>query len=127
MIEHIAVGVENLELMRHFYETYFGAEAGSKYRNEKRGFSSYFLSFSDGARLELMQWDTGNDPSRKTEPQRGYIHIALSVGSKEKVDSLTERLKTDGYICLGNPRITGDGYYESVFSDPEGNLIEITV
>ena len=57
----------------------------------------------------------------------GIIHFAISVGSKAKVDHLTELLRKDDYLILGEPRTTGDGYYESVVLDPEGNRIEITV
>ncbi len=127
MIEHIAIGVRDLEGMRAFYERYFGAAAGAKYRNAKRGFCSYFLSLAGGARLELMQWDDSGPEPADGERRRGFIHIALSVGSKEAVDTLTARLEGDGHACLDRPRWTGDGYYESVFADPEGNLIEVTI
>lgn len=56
----------------------------------------------------------------------GLAHFSISVGSKEAVDKLTERLRNDGYAILSNPRITGDGYYESTVADPEGNCIEIS-
>lgn len=126
MIEHVAMGVRDLERMRAFYETYFEATAGPWYRNDKRGFCSYFMSFAGGSRLELMQWDEpGQRPAG--EGRAGLIHLALSVGSKEAVDALTKRLKADGYECLGEPRVTGDGYYESVIADPEGNVVEITI
>lgn len=57
----------------------------------------------------------------------GLAHISFSVGSKENVDNLTERLRHDGYAVIGEPRTTGDGYYESVVADPEDNIVEITV
>ena len=126
-IEHIAVWAKDLELMRHFYEKYFGATSNEKYTNEKKKFSSYFLSFSNGARLELMHKpgipENAND---HVVQNLGLIHFAVSVGNKERVDELTEQLKADGFEIVGEPRWTGDGYYESVVLDPENNRIEIT-
>ncbi|RYC71675.1 VOC family protein [Spirosoma sordidisoli] len=126
-IDHLAIWVLDLESMRTFYETYFGATSNDTYRNARTGFSSYFLSFDSGARLELMQMPgipySQNDPF---EQALGLIHFAISVGSEAAVDALTERLRADGYAVVGEPRRTGDGYYESVVLDPEQNRIEIT-
>jgi lactoylglutathione lyase len=126
-IEHIAIWVKNLEKMRVFYETYFNGKSNEKYRNEKKGFESYFISFDSGARLELMQMPHIPDSKNNIYEQfTGIIHFAISVGTKETVDNLTETLKNDGYEIIGQPRWTGDGYYESVILDPEQNRIEIT-
>lgn len=127
-IEHLALWVRDLERMRAFYETYFAATANDKYTNVSKGFSSYFLSFPDGgARLELMQMrgipDSLNDALAQFS---GLIHFAISVGDEAAVDTLTERLRADGFSIVGEPRRTGDGYYESVVLDPELNRIEIT-
>jgi len=127
-IEHLAIWVLDLEVMRQFYERYFGAKAGERYHNPKKDFYSYFLSFDSGCRLELMykpEIPASTDDVLKQHI--GIIHFAVSVGSKERVDSLTETLQTDGYTVIGQPRTTGDGYYESVVLDPEENRIEITV
>lgn len=127
-IEHIAIWVKDLERIRTFYETYFHATSNDKYTNHKKHFQSYFLSFDSGARLEIMQMP--NIPNSKDDIYKqfiGFIHFAMSVGSKEKVDLLTEQLRKDGYEIIGEPRTTGDGYYESVVLDPEKNRIEITV
>lgn len=125
IIEHIAIWVEDLERMKEFYTKYFDLKSNNKYFNQKKNFSSYFLSSSNGARLELM-----HKPklTKKTEDEvtYGFAHLAFSVGSKEKVDELTELLRKDEYEIVGEPRTTGDGYYESVIKDPERNLIEIT-
>ncbi|MCH5297748.1 MAG: VOC family protein [Ruminococcus sp.] len=124
-IEHIAVYVKDLEKTREFYIKYFGAVSNEIYHNKKTGFRSYFLSFSSGARLEIM-----NKPEVSENENAccfGYAHFAFSVGSKEKVDELTVRLKNDGYRVVSGPRTTGDGYYESCVLDEEGNQIEITV
>lgn len=126
-IEHLAIWVADLELMRNFYECYFGLASGEKYYNTTKDFTSYFLSFNDGARLELMHRPTIQDNNRRPQEYMGITHFAISVGSKEKVDALTERLRIDGYIIVGAPRTTGDGYYESVILDPEENRIEITI
>jgi len=127
-IEHIAVWTRNLETMREFYTHYFGAQADTKYKNESKDFESYFLRFEEGARIELMHMpgipDNNNDPLKQ---QIGIIHIAISVGSEERVRELTHRLAADGYEVIGDPRTTGDGYFESVVFDPEKNRIEITV
>jgi len=125
-IEHIAFWVTDLEAMRMFYETYFNAVAGERYHNRAKEFTSYFLSFTDGARLEIMHKSSINN-SKNTEVQTGFVHFAISVGSKKQVDILTKKLRDDGFTIAGEPRTTGDGYYESIILDPEGNQIEITI
>lgn len=125
-IEHIAMYVNNLESTKNFFVKYFGAKSDDEYHNIKTDFRSYFLSFDDGARLEVMTKPEILD-DEKGLARTGYIHIAFSVGSKERVNSLTEELKADGYEVLSGPRTTGDGYYESCIIGMEGNQIEITV
>ena len=125
-IEHIAMYVNDLEKTKTFFETYLNARATAGYHNPTTDFRSYFLSFDDGARLEIMNKPQMQD-SPKALTQTGYIHIAFSVGSKEKVDELTAKLKEDGYEIISGPRTTGDGYYESCVVGIEGNQIEITV
>lgn len=124
-IEHAAILYQDLEKAKSFFEDYFGAYAGKLYRNEKTGFSSYFLTFEDGCRLEIMNRPDAEACTPKNA--LGFSHVAFSVGSREAVDRLTERLRNDGYSVTGEPRVTGDGYYESVIADTEGNTIEITV
>ena len=127
-IEHLAIWVDDLELMKRFYEHYFEAQAGELYHNPRKNFTSYFLSFQEGCRLELMHMPNIPGNINAWEDQyRGIIHFAVSVGSKTKVDQLTEDLRQAGYSVVGEPRTTGDGYYESVVLDPENNRIEITV
>src|SRR5687768_5548095 len=127
-IEHLAIWVHDLDRMKSFYQTYFGAIAGEKYVNPKKQFESYFLSFESGPRLEIMKRpDIPANQNDVYHQYLGLIHFAVSVGSKEKVDSLTKKLAEDGFEIVGEPRTTGDGYYESVVLDPEGNRIEITV
>lgn len=125
-IEHIAMYVDDLEKARDFFVRYFGAESNSGYHNVNTDFRSYFLKFDDGARLEIMN-KPGITGGGKGPDESGYIHIAFSVGSREKVDELTATLKRDGYEVLSGPRTTGDGYYESCVRGIEGNLVEITV
>lgn len=126
-IEHIAIWTSDLEGLKSFYEKYFHGTAGEKYINTKKAFESYFLSFDEGCRLEIMKMPgipvSANDVYKQFT---GLIHFAISLGSKEKVDTLTEVLRKDGYEVVGEPRTTGDGYYESVVLDPDGNRIEIT-
>lgn len=125
-IEHLAIWVDNIELMREFYIKYFGLTSNAKYINEKKQYTSYFLSFNEGeSRIELMHRPDIFNNEGKRGMIKGFAHIAISVGSKEKVDNLTERLREDGYTIEGNPRTSGDGYYESVILDPEGNYVEI--
>lgn len=125
-IEHIAMYVNDLEKTKKFFEKYFDAKSNELYHNKNTDFRSYFLTFDDGARLEIMNKPKMND-SEKSLVQTGFIHIAFSVGSKEKVDELTMELKKDGYDVISGPRTTGDGYYESCIVGIEGNQIEITV
>lgn len=125
-IDHIAMYVKDLEGAKQFFERYLCAAANNLYHNEKTGFRSYFLTFDDGARLEIMN-RTDLENAEKTLQRAGYIHIAFSVGSKERVDSLTAQLKQDGYEVISGPRTTGDGYYESCIVAIEDNQIEITI
>ena len=124
-IEHTALYVNDLEGAKDFFTKYLNAKSGELYRNPNTGFSSYFLSFDEGSRLEIM-----NKPNLFEDDNRvsrmGYAHIAFSVGSREKVDELTKRITDDGFLLQSPPRVTGDGYYESCIIGFEGNLIEIT-
>lgn len=127
-IEHLAIWTFDLERLKTFYQKYFGAEAGDKYYNAKKGFESYFLSFGNGCRLEIMKKPgIHNSPNSTIEEYSGLIHFAIAVGSRNAVDDLTNQIRNDGYTIIGEPRTTGDGYYESVILDPDGNRIEITI
>ena len=126
-IEHIAIWTKNLEELKEFYVKYFNARAGSIYINEKTSFRSYFLSFDEACRLEIMEKPSVKGQRDPGIEVLGLAHFALAVGSKEAVDDLTKRLRADGYKVLSEPRTTGDGYYESVISDPDGNRVEITI
>ncbi|AYG01524.1 VOC family protein [Lactococcus allomyrinae] len=125
-IEHIGLMVQDLEKMRQFYEHYFEASAGEKYHNPKTTFQSYFLSFADGARLEIGTKENSVSTDRNVV-STGYAHLAISVGSKDRVNQLAQQFQTDGFTIKSGPRTTGDGYYEAVVLDPEKNEIEITI
>ncbi len=126
-IDHIAVWTSDIDRCVAFYATYFGATAGERYRNAAKGFESRFLSFSSGARFEVMSTTTLRPVVIEPGAQRmGLTHFAIAVGSDDAVDRLAERLRADGHPILDGPRRTGDGYYESVTLDPDGNRIEIT-
>lgn len=125
-IEHIALYVNDLEQARDFFINYLGGNSNEGYHNKTTGFRSFFISFDDGARLELMNKPDMVD-SEKISNRTGYAHLAFSVGSKEKVDELTEKLRSDSYRIISGPRITGDGYYESCVVIIEDNQIEITI
>ena len=128
-IEHIAIWVKDIDKVCEFYRKYFGGNIQPLYHNPTKQFTSRFVTFEDGARLEVM-----NNPNVGTLTESmfhvehlGIAHISFSVGSKEKVDLLTKKMSADGVTIVGEPRTTGDGYYESVVLDPEGNRIEITI
>jgi lactoylglutathione lyase len=124
-IEHVALWTQDLDRLKTFYETYFGAVANDLYRSRRRPFESYFLTFASGARLELMKLPGIDEP--RSDRSLGYTHLALSTGSREAVDALVARLRQDGIRIVFEPRVTGDGYYESVVEDPDGNEVEITI
>ena len=125
-IDHIAMYVKDLEKARDFFVKYLEGKSNDGYHNRTTDFRSYFITFEDGARLELMTRPELEDGDQALL-RAGYIHIAFCVGSKEKVDLLTERFKKDGFEVISDPRTTGDGYYESCIVGIEGNQIEITV
>jgi lactoylglutathione lyase len=124
-IDHVAVWTPDLERLVAFYVRYFAATVGPKYTNPHTGFESYFVTFDGGARLEVMRSPTVT--AGTNNPRCGYAHLAISVGSEAAVDALTDRFRADGVPVVDGPRRTGDGYYESVVLDPDGNRIEITV
>jgi lactoylglutathione lyase len=125
-IEHLALWTEDLERLADFYTTYFGAHAGPMYENPAKGFESRFLSFDGGARIELMRSTTVQPVKLAPGAQRmGLTHFAVSVGSRERVDELTQRLRLENFEVVDGPRQTGDGYYESVVLDPDGNRVEV--
>jgi lactoylglutathione lyase len=127
-IEHVALWTGDLDRIVDFYCTYFSASAGARYANPAKGFESLFLMFGDGARLEVMRTSQLEPVEHAPGAQRmGLTHLAVSVGSKQGVDELTSRLRHDGYEVVDGPRTTGDGYYESVVLDPDGNRIEVTI
>ena len=125
-IEHIALYVNDPEAARDFFIRYLGGCSNDGYQNSSTGFRSYFISFGDGARLEIMTKPEMADMDKPLN-RTGYAHIAFSVGSRERVDEMTERLRSDGYDVVSGPRTTGDGYYESCIIAIEQNQIEITV
>lgn len=129
-LEHVALWVNDLEESKAYYTKYFNMVSNEKYKSIRHSFNSYFLTFrpENSARIELMQRpDVHINESKERGMVSGYAHIAISVGSREKVDQLTEQIRADGHTIVGEPRTTGDGYYESIVEDTEGNWIEITI
>ena len=126
-IEHLAIWVDDLELMKDFYVKYFDTKAGTKYTNEKNQYTAYFILFGeDKTRLELMHKPDIEPASGQRGFTKGIAHFTISVGDKQKVNELTETFRKDGYTIFSEPRTTGDGYYESVILDPEGNYLEVS-
>jgi lactoylglutathione lyase len=125
VIEHVAIWTSRLELLQGFYVRFFGARAGPPYRSVRRPLESCFLSFEGGARLELMRLPE-LPPGQGPDPRTGLAHVAFSAGSPAGVDQLTSELRAAGHTVVSAPRTTGDGYYESVVLDPDGNVVEIT-
>jgi len=125
-IAHIAIWTEDIEKSKEFYCKYFGGTSNEKYINSKKGFESYFISFTSGAKLEIMtRVNVVESKNRIDEEFIGIAHFAVEVSSREEVNELTKTLRRDGYTVAGEPRLTGDGYYESVILDVDGNRIEI--
>lgn len=124
-LNHVAFWVNDLELMKAFYVKWLHGKAGNKYVNPNTGFESYFIIMEDRLKIELMKSDMTR--RGKSGEEFGLAHIAISLGNKEAVDGLTRIMKKDGIIVVSEPRTTGDGYYESVIKDPEGNEIELTI
>jgi lactoylglutathione lyase len=122
-IEHVGLWVRDLDAMAAFYSRWFGARVGPRYENPRKGFASHFLAFDSGARLEIM---TRTDVTARNEvEQLGLAHVAISIGDEAAVDSIAERFRAAGVPVDSGPRRTGDGYYECVVRDPEGNRVEI--
>lgn len=122
-LEHVAIWTKDLEKMKAFYEEYFQVRSSELYYNPKTKFQSYFLDFGKGSRLELT---SKKFLSERVSDSVGYAHIAIAVGSQADVDELVDTLVSAGYPLINGPRTTGDGYYEAVVQDPDGNLLELT-
>lgn len=123
-LEHVGLWVRDLDGVAAFYEKYFGARVGGLYQNPRKGFESRFLEFAGGARLEVMR--RTDVTTRAADEQLGLAHVALAIGDEAAVDALAARFRADGTPPLDGPRRTGDGYYECVVRDPEGNRVEVT-
>ncbi len=123
-LEHVALWVRDLDRVAAFYARYFGARIGDRYENPRKGFQSRFLAFASGARLEVMA--RSDVDARGMDEALGFAHVAIAIGDEAAVDALAARFKTDGVSVLDGPRRTGDGYYECVVLDPEGNRVEVT-
>lgn len=127
-LEHVAIWTDNLETLKDYYVKYFAGTANNKYTNHAKGFSSYFISFQSGARLEIMTMpnipDNTND--RIKAQHKGIIHLAFGVDTMKEVEGKAKELQADGFTILSGPRKTGDGYYEFETLDPDNNRLEVT-
>lgn len=125
-IDHLAIWTNHLEEMKDFYTKFFKMTSKEKYYNASKEFSSYFLAYENGARIELMHKPGIRVLQEKLVTELGLAHFAISLGNKKAVDELTENIRSNGFKVIGEPRVSGNGYYESIIADPEGNLVEIT-
>ncbi|MFT3679867.1 MAG: VOC family protein [Ferruginibacter sp.] len=127
-LEHAAIWTDDLERLKEYYVKYFGAISNDKYRNETKGFESYFLSFDSGARLEIMKMPgiPANTNDTVKAQHKGLIHLAFGVSSIAEVDAKAAELRENGFPILSGPRKTGDGYYEFETLDPDNNRVEVT-
>lgn len=125
-VEHVALWVHDLERMRQFYVEDLSGQVGPRYENPETGFTSHFIAFGAGCRVELMHAPDLERRSGEGGRTTGYAHLALSLGGRLAVDTAVETLRRRGVTVESGPRTTGDGYYEAVIRDPEGNRIELT-
>lgn len=128
ILEHVAIWTNQLEILKNYYEKYFGGKANAKYFNPTTNFESYFISFESGARLELMSKPHIPENQNDTIQAQylGIIHIAFGVATKQEVDEKAQILQEAGFTILRQPRVTGDGYYEFETLDPDNNRLEVT-
>jgi lactoylglutathione lyase len=125
-IDHIALWVDDLEKMRNFYLQYFDTASGELYINPAKKFSSYFISFyGGGSRIELMNRQDIVKINATPGLTIGLTHLAVTAGNSTIVNEMVELFRKDGYKIIGEPRISGDGYYEAVILDPENNVVEL--
>jgi lactoylglutathione lyase len=127
-LDHVAIWTNKLEELRAFYENYFDAVSNNRYTNEQKHFSSYFLTFKSGARLEIMTKPDipANSNDTIIKQHMGIIHLAFGLDTKREVEEKAKQLQKDGYAILSGPRKTGDGYYEFETLDPDNNRLEVT-
>lgn len=123
-IAHMALWTQDLEQQARFWVSFFDGKINEKYRSKTNpGFESYFVKIGEEIAIELMTKPglIGQQPDNN---RRGWVHLAISVGGNENVDAIAMQAQGQGILVSG-PRTTGDGYYEAVIKDPDGNLIEI--
>ena len=121
-LHHIAIWTFRLEELKEFYVP---ASEEKAMRNTliPRKDLSHTLFLSRGTDLELMsRTDVQNTPIE--ENRIGLTHFAFTFPSQEEVLRFTEQMRSEGYTIAGEPRTSGDGYFESVVLDPDGNRIE---
>ncbi|TFE42248.1 glyoxalase/bleomycin resistance/extradiol dioxygenase family protein [Paraburkholderia dipogonis] len=125
-ITHVALWTNDLDRASDFYRDMFGAEIGETYKSERtQGFSSRFARLPEGPAIEIMHLPR-LAPHSVDGPRAGWAHIAISLGTEDAVIALARRMESDGALVSG-PRWTGDGYFEAVVSDPDGNFVEVTI
>ncbi|CAM6347716.1 VOC family protein [Citrobacter portucalensis] len=123
-IAHMALWTQDLEQQARFWVSFFDGKINEKYRSKTNpGFESYFVKIGEEIAIELMT-KPGLIGQQSDNNRCGWVHLAISVGGNENVDAIALQTQEQGILVSG-PRTTGDGYYEAVIKDPDGNLIEI--
>ncbi|MDO4244073.1 MAG: VOC family protein [Actinomyces sp.] len=129
-LDHAAIWVADLDGARDFYSHWFNGHANGLYENPVTGLRSHILHFCDDgvpdgrrARLEIM---TRPDVlASGGQAGLGWAHVSFAVPGPADVDRLASDMAQAGIEVVDGPRLTGDGYYEAVVLDPEGNRVEI--
>ena len=123
-IAHIALWTRQLEQQARFWVAFFDGEINEKYCSQTNpGFESFFVRIGDDIAIELMT-KPGLTALTADNNHTGWVHLAITAGGAESVGRLAKRAAEQDML-VSAPRTTGDGYYEAVIKDPDGNLIEI--
>jgi catechol 2,3-dioxygenase-like lactoylglutathione lyase family enzyme len=117
MIDHVSVGVRDLERSVRFYEAALGALGYVKHdvRPATVGFGKRYSEFWINLR-----------PSMSAVPDSGH-HVCLRARDTKAVDAFHAAAIAVGGLSDGAPGLRplhGDGYYAAFVRDPDGNRIE---
>lgn len=120
-LHHVAFWTRQIETLEAFYATHFSAQV--LFRHAIGDFRCTFMSLDDSVKIELMSRTVIGDPD--LSERVGYSHLSLEFDSKAQVNEITDRFLAAGIPIEKNKEQYDDGFYESSFRDPDGNIIEI--